>query len=74
MALTEKGRIAVNYIKEYYPTGKFTAKDLKELGVPVKYIGVGEGIDDLQKFDPQSYVNAIFDVTKEDEAQEEQEA
>ena len=23
MALTEKGRIAVNYIKEYYPTGKF---------------------------------------------------
>ena len=28
MALTEKGRIAVNYIKEYYPTGKFTAKDL----------------------------------------------
>ena len=45
-----------------------------ELGVPVKYIGVGEGIDDLQKFAPQSYVNAIFDVTKEDEAQEEQEA
>ncbi len=45
-----------------------------ELGVPVKYIGVGEGIDDLQKFDPQSYVNAIFDVTKEGEAQEEQEA
>lgn len=31
-----------------------------ELGVPVKYIGVGEGIDDLQKFDPDSYVNAIF--------------
>ena len=28
MALTEKGSIAVNYIKEYYPTGKFTAKDL----------------------------------------------
>lgn len=33
-----------------------------ELGVPVKYIGVGEGIDDLQKFDPESYVNAIFSV------------
>ena len=30
MALTEKGRMAVNYIKEYYPTGKFTAKDLSE--------------------------------------------
>ena len=33
-----------------------------ELGVPVKYIGVGEGIDDLQKFDPEAYVNAIFAV------------
>ncbi|MCM1180785.1 MAG: signal recognition particle-docking protein FtsY [Clostridium sp.] len=31
-----------------------------ELNVPVKYIGVGEQIDDLQKFDPQSYVNALF--------------
>lgn len=31
-----------------------------ELGVPVKYIGVGEGINDLQRFDPESYVNAIF--------------
>ena len=31
-----------------------------ELGIPVKYIGVGEGIDDLQKFDVDSYVDAIF--------------
>ncbi len=31
-----------------------------ELGLPVKYIGVGEHIDDLQKFDAESYVNAIF--------------
>lgn len=31
-----------------------------ELNVPVKYIGVGEQINDLQKFDPQSYVNALF--------------
>ena len=31
-----------------------------ELGIPVKYIGVGEQIDDLQKFDVDSYVNAIF--------------
>ncbi|MGN0267208.1 MAG: signal recognition particle-docking protein FtsY, partial [Lachnospiraceae bacterium] len=29
-----------------------------ELGVPVKYIGVGEQVDDLQKFDPDSFVNA----------------
>ena len=34
----------------------------KELGIPVKYIGVGEHIDDLQKFDPQSFVDALFSV------------
>lgn len=33
-----------------------------ELHVPVKYIGVGEQIDDLQKFDADSYVKALFDV------------
>lgn len=37
-----------------------------ELHVPVKYIGVGEKIDDLQKFDPDEFVNALFDVQKED--------
>ncbi len=31
-----------------------------ELDVPVKYIGVGEKINDLQRFDPESYVNALF--------------
>ena len=30
------------------------------MGVPVKYIGVGEGIDDLEPFDPDAYVRAIF--------------
>ena len=33
-----------------------------ELKVPVKYIGVGETIEDLQKFDPDEFVNALFDV------------
>ncbi len=28
--------------------------------IPVKYIGVGEGIDDLQEFDPENFVKAIF--------------
>jgi fused signal recognition particle receptor len=37
-----------------------------QLGVPVKYIGVGESIDDLQKFDPDDFVNALFDVKEED--------
>ena len=33
-----------------------------ELGIPVKYIGVGESIDDLQKFDANEFVNALFNV------------
>lgn len=33
-----------------------------ELGIPVKYAGVGEKIEDLQKFDSDSFVNALFDV------------
>ena len=33
-----------------------------ELDIPVKYIGVGESIDDLQKFDADAFVNALFDV------------
>ena len=36
-----------------------------ELGIPVKYIGVGESIDDLQKFDSEEFVNALFEVKKE---------
>ena len=32
----------------------------EELGLPVKYIGVGEQIDDLQPFDPQQFVDALF--------------
>ena len=31
-----------------------------ELGIPVKYIGVGETIDDLQKFNSDDFVNALF--------------
>ncbi len=31
-----------------------------ELNVPVKYIGIGEQVDDLQRFDPTNYVNALF--------------
>ncbi len=33
-----------------------------ELGIPVKYIGIGEQMDDLQKFDPDEFVNALFHV------------
>ncbi len=33
-----------------------------ELQIPVRYIGVGEGIDDLQKFNPESFAKALFDA------------
>ncbi len=35
-----------------------------EMDIPVKYIGIGEHIDDLQKFDPESFVNALFEVPR----------
>ncbi len=31
-----------------------------ELGIPVKYIGVGEKIEDLQKFNSEEFVDALF--------------
>lgn len=37
-----------------------------ELGIPVKYIGVGETIDDLEKFNPEQFVHALFDVKTSD--------
>ena len=44
-----------------------------ELGIPVKYIGVGETIDDLQKFNSDTFVNALFDVKRDnDEAKDEE--
>lgn len=33
----------------------------KSLHIPIKFVGVGEGIDDLQKFDPASFAAALFD-------------
>ena len=32
-----------------------------QLGIPVKFIGVGEGVDDLRPFDPNEFVEALFD-------------
>ena len=36
-----------------------------ELGIPVKYIGIGEQVDDLQRFDPDMFVNALFEKGEE---------
>lgn len=39
-----------------------------ELGIPVKYIGVGEHLEDLQRFDPDEFVRALFDTEPEEAA------
>lgn len=39
-----------------------------ELNIPVKFIGVGEGIDDLQRFDPEGFVDAIFSKQGDEDA------
>jgi fused signal recognition particle receptor len=33
----------------------------KELNLPIRYVGVGEQVNDLMVFDPESYVNGLFD-------------
>lgn len=33
----------------------------KELGVPIKFLGVGEGLDDLIPFDPEKFINALLE-------------
>ncbi len=40
---------------------------VSELNIPVKYIGVGEGIDDLERFNPDEFVNALFQVEPKSE-------
>ncbi len=36
----------------------------KQLGIPIKMIGVGEGIDDLQPFEPRAFVDALFGTSE----------
>lgn len=38
-----------------------------EMNIPVKYIGIGEQIDDLQKFDADKFVDALFETQDEEE-------
>ena len=40
-----------------------------ELAVPVRYIGIGEGVDDLRRFDPETFVDALL-LTEDSEADE----
>lgn len=49
--------------------GGITIAIQSELGIPVKYIGVGEGIDDLQRFNAKDFANALFNDGSEDETE-----
>lgn len=42
-----------------------------EIKIPVKWIGVGEGMEDLRPFVPQDFANALFDRSEEEEREEE---
>ncbi len=71
------GQNAINQAKEFMNTSQITGIILtkldgtakggiiisvkKELGIPVKFIGVGEQMDDLQSFDRHSFVKALFE-------------
>ncbi len=37
----------------------------KKFGIPVRFIGIGEGIDDLQPFDAERFIDALFDMESE---------
>jgi len=34
---------------------------VRELGLPIRFVGIGEKIQDLVPFDPQTFVNSLFD-------------
>ncbi len=73
---TTTGQNAVSQAKEFSTTAKITGITLnkldgtakggiivsikRELGIPVKFIGVGEKIDDMQEFDADDFVRALF--------------
>ena len=71
------GQNAVNQAKEFKNAAQITGLVLtkldgtakggivfsikNELDIPVKFIGVGEQIDDMEKFDPKDFVEALFE-------------
>ena len=42
---------------------------VSELNIPVKYIGVGEKIDDLERFDSDQFVNALFSMDENEDVE-----
>ena len=50
----------VTHIKDSYNKTVNTLHILKELNIPVKYAGLGEGIEDLEQFDAKKFVDSIL--------------
>jgi len=48
------------HVRSTYCNCNLQVSVVDELGIPVKFVGVGEGVDDLQPFDAEAFVNAIF--------------
>jgi fused signal recognition particle receptor len=44
-----------------------------DLKVPVKFVGVGEQLDDLQPFSPEAFAEGLFDVEMPDHSEDEAE-
>ncbi len=40
--------------------GGIVVRIVKELDIPIRYVGVGEGLEDLQPFDGDAFVDALF--------------
>ena len=75
------GQNAINQAREFAQTAKLTGIILTkmdgtskggiavaiqaELGLPVKYIGLGEKVSDLQQFDPDKYIESLFETEGE---------
>ena len=53
-------RYATTVFERYKDKGFTVIAIARELQVPVKYVGLGEGIDDLQPFDAQAFVEALI--------------
>ena len=54
------------------PKGGVVLPIKRDLNLPVKFIGVGEQIDDLQPFDARMFTEALFDNQRQEEPQEEE--
>ncbi|KAD6453209.1 hypothetical protein E3N88_07914 [Mikania micrantha] len=55
-----EANICVVFFVLYYYADVMNVSVVDELEIPVKFVGVGEGVEDLQPFEAEAFVNAIF--------------